>query len=62
MQIDAEVKKEQISTSFVWVGALEGGLRGGWSLRGVHPKMYTCLPKRIKNTLLVGGSIMSSIM
>jgi hypothetical protein len=29
MQMDAEFKKEQIGTLFVWVGALEGGL-GGW--------------------------------
>jgi len=27
--MDAEFKKEQISTLFVWVGALEGGLGGG---------------------------------
>jgi hypothetical protein len=29
-------KKEQIGTLFVRMGALEGGLGGGWSLRGVH--------------------------
>ena len=33
MQMDAEFKKEQIGILFVWVGALEGGLGGGWSLR-----------------------------
>ena len=36
MQMDAYLKKEQIGTLFVWVGALEGG--GGGALRGVHPK------------------------
>jgi hypothetical protein len=49
MQMDAYLKKEQIGTLFVWVGALEGGFGGG-VLRGVHPKKYTCRPK--KNTLL----------
>ena len=44
MQMDAEFKKEQIGTLFVWVGTLEGG--GGWSLRGVHPKKQTCRPKK----------------
>jgi len=34
MQMDAESNKEQIGTRFVWVGALEGGVGGGWSLRG----------------------------
>ena len=29
MQMDAEFKKEQIGTLFVWVGALDGGLGGG---------------------------------
>ena len=38
MQMDAYLKKEQIGTLFVWVGALEGGFGGGGSLRGVHPK------------------------
>jgi hypothetical protein len=45
MQMDAYLKKEQIGTLFVWVGALEGGFGGG-SLRGVHPKKYTCRPKK----------------
>ena len=26
-------------------GPWKGGLGGGWSLRGVHPKKYTCRPK-----------------
>ena len=46
MQMDAYLKKEQISTLFVWVGALEGGFGGGGSHRGVHPKKYTCHPKK----------------
>ena len=28
MQMDAEFKKEQIGTLFVWLGALEGGFGG----------------------------------
>jgi len=28
MQMDAYLKKEQIGTLFVWVGAPEGGVRG----------------------------------
>ena len=46
MQMDAYLKMEQLSTLFVWVGALEGGLGGGGSLRGVHPIKYTCHPKK----------------
>jgi len=30
MQVDAYLKKEQVGTLFVWVGALEGGLGGGF--------------------------------
>ena len=52
MQMDAYLKKEQIGTLFVRVGAPEGGFRGGGGGRGGHPKKYTCLPK-IK-TLLLG--------
>jgi hypothetical protein len=38
MQMDPELKKEQIGTPFVWVGVLEGGF-GGWVVfRGAHPK------------------------
>jgi hypothetical protein len=45
MQMDAEIKKEQTGTLFVWVGALEGGF-GGWVVpQGCSPPMYTCLPK-----------------
>jgi len=36
--MDAKFQKEQNGTLFVWVGALEGGLGGGWSLRVVHPR------------------------
>jgi len=50
MRMDADFKKEQIGTMFYLVGALEGGFGGGWSLRGVHPKKYTCLAK---NSLLL---------
>jgi hypothetical protein len=34
MQINAEFKEEQIGTLFVWVGALEGGGRGGGGAKG----------------------------
>ena len=42
MQMDACLKKDQIGTLFVRVGALEGGFRGG-GRRGVQPKSHTCL-------------------
>ena len=38
MQMNAEFKEEQIGTPFVWVGALEGGGRGGGGERGSNPK------------------------
>jgi hypothetical protein len=41
--MDACLKKEQIGTLFVRVGAPEGGLGGGG--RGVQPKNHTCLSK-----------------
>jgi len=34
MQMDAYLKKEQIGTLFVWVGALEGGSGGGGGASG----------------------------
>ena len=34
MQMIAEFKEEQIGTPFVWVGALEGGGRGGGGAKG----------------------------
>ena len=41
MQMNAEFKEEQIGTPFVWVGALEGGGRGGGGQKGVQTKKYT---------------------
>ena len=41
MQMNAEFKEEQIGTPFVWVGALEGGGRGGGGQKGVLFKKYT---------------------
>jgi len=38
MQMDACLKKEQIGTFFVWVGALEGEFGGGWGPSGVSTK------------------------
>ena len=56
MQMNAEFKEEQIGTSFVSMGALEGGGRGGGGgKRGSNPKntrdvqyffFPTLLPKR----------------
>jgi hypothetical protein len=40
MQMDAEFQKEQNDTLFCLVGALKGGIRGGWSLTRVYPKKY----------------------
>jgi len=37
MQMDAYLKKEQIGTLSVWLGAPEGGFGGGWVVvREVH--------------------------
>ena len=41
MQMNAEIKEEQIGTPFVWVGALEGGGRGVGGQKGVQSKKYT---------------------
>jgi len=47
MQMDAYLKKEQLSTLFVGGGARGGGGGGGGGpLRGVHPIKYTCHPKK----------------
>ena len=58
MQMDAESKKQN-GTLFVWWGHWKGGLGGGWSLRGVHPKKYThpknLLVGRKYNTLAIRG-------
>jgi hypothetical protein len=43
MQTGAYLKKEQIGTLFVRVGALEGGFRGEGGQMG-QPKNHTCLP------------------
>jgi hypothetical protein len=48
MQTDAYVKKEQIGTLSVLVGATEGGFRGGG--RGVQPKNHTCLSNFFSGT------------
>jgi len=51
MQMDAYLKKEQIGTLFVWVGALEGGWGGG-SPSGVStPNSIRAIPN--KNSLLI---------
>ena len=52
MQMDAYLKKEQIGTLFVLVGAPEGGFRGRGGGQGGPPqKVY--VPLKIKiNTLL----------
>jgi hypothetical protein len=53
MQMDAYLKKGQIGTLFVRVGALEGGF-GGWVVpQGCTPQKVR--PKIIKNTLLRTG-------
>ena len=44
MQMDAEFKKEQIGTLFVWVGALEGEFGGLVVPQG-------CPPQKVKNDL-----------
>jgi len=46
MHMDACLKKEQIGTLFVWVGALEMGLGGGGAHRGVHPKKIRATHKK----------------
>ena len=38
MQMDAYLKKKQIGTLFVWVGAPEGGFRGGGGGQGSPPQ------------------------
>jgi len=48
MQMDAEVKNEQIGTYFVWVEALEGGFGGGVVPQGCPPqKVYVQKNKKI---------------
>jgi len=43
MQMDADIKKEQIGTLFVWVGALEGGF-GGWGVTQGAPPQKADMP------------------
>ena len=52
MQMDACLKKEQIGTLFVGVGALERGFGGGGGSGFVHPKGYTCHPTK-KNSCCI---------
>ena len=52
MQMDACFKKERIGTLFVWVGALEGGFRGGASPQGCLPQKVKVSSKNKKNCLL----------
>ena len=40
MQMNVEFKEEQIGTPFVWVGALEGGGRGGGAKGGPIQKIH----------------------
>jgi len=46
MQMDAYLKKEQIGTLFVRVGAPEGGFRGGGG-RGSTPKSVHAFQKKL---------------
>jgi len=54
MQMDAYLRKEQIGTLFVRVGAPEGGFRGG---RGIQPENHTCLYNFFFWSLLGGFTI-----
>jgi len=47
MQMDAYLKKEQIGTLFVWVGALEGGFGGGVPQGCPPQKVYVSSQKEI---------------
>jgi hypothetical protein len=55
MQVDDFLKKEQIGTLFVLVGAPEGGVWGGGGAGGSTPKSK-CATKKI-NTLLLSSEI-----
>ena len=64
MQMDAELKKEQIGTLFVWVGALEGrfgglGVPQGGPPQGVDMPSKTDEhpPARSQNLLFAGRRI-----
>jgi len=45
MQMDACLKKEQIGTLFVWVGALKGGFGGGGA-QGCPPQRVNVSSKK----------------
>eukprot|EP00967_Tisochrysis_lutea_P122257 scaffold202163_cov15-Tisochrysis_lutea.AAC.1 len=47
MQMGEEFKKEQIGILIVWVRALEGGIWGGWWVRGSSPKFTCAFRKKI---------------
>ena len=53
MQMDAYLKKEHIGTLFVWVGALEGGVRGWVVGQGVPAQKLGMPVQRIFNRLLI---------
>jgi len=48
MQMDAYLKKEQIGTLFVWVGALEGGFGGVGVPQGCPPQKVNVPSKKYK--------------
>ena len=50
--MDAEFKKGQICTLFVWMGALEGFLGGGGFPQDLDPKRIRAFQKFLMNTLL----------
>jgi len=52
MQMDAHLKKEQIGTLFVRVGALGGGPGGRVVPQGGPAQKYTCLPSKKDCSLL----------
>ena len=52
MQMYACLKKEQIGTLFVRVGAPEGGFRGGGGQGGPPQKVYMPSKKRTPDSLL----------
>jgi len=55
MQMDVKFEKEQNWYPFRLGGREVCKLGGGWSLRGVYPKKWTCLPNDEK-----AGSCLSS--
>jgi len=50
MQMDADFKKKYRMVPFLFGWEhWKGGLGGEWSIRGVHPKKYTCHSKNKKH-------------